>query len=292
MRKVLVIIALLAVGCTGADIDGWITGSDRPSNTVIDERDDTGVYWSDDDESGVCDCVVPSSVDADTGSHGVDTGLVDTGPVDTGLVDTGVEECIDRDSDGWCADEDCWDFQPLANPGMDEIFDPPDGIDNNCNGLVDEVPEDYDTLGIEPTLITDDLEIFYLGTATEAWHQSLWYCRDLGLRFLMFEEAKDLFAIGPPGIDPETGQPSEREGSCWCDWPAGVDPCASAYVSVPSPSHHPNADAGGVMRCDAFYPDLIEGDKYRPPWERLRLSNDKDAVAPIPLICVREVSDD
>jgi len=42
----------------------------------------------------------------------------------------------DRDLDGFDTSEDCDDFDPSVNPGEQEIC--ADGIDNDCNGLVDE----------------------------------------------------------------------------------------------------------------------------------------------------------
>ncbi|MBM4397155.1 MAG: hypothetical protein FJ087_15885, partial [Deltaproteobacteria bacterium] len=44
--------------------------------------------------------------------------------------------CTDMDGDGWCAGEDCDDYNPATSPGAVEICD--DWVDNNCNGLVDE----------------------------------------------------------------------------------------------------------------------------------------------------------
>ena len=47
-----------------------------------------------------------------------------------------VEPIIDRDGDGYTIDDgDCNDYDPSIHPGAPEVCD---GIDNNCNGAVDE----------------------------------------------------------------------------------------------------------------------------------------------------------
>ena len=48
------------------------------------------------------------------------------------LVDTGIQ---DLDGDGYMAEEDCDDNNSVVHPGIEELCD---GIDNNCNGEIDE----------------------------------------------------------------------------------------------------------------------------------------------------------
>ncbi len=66
----------------------------------------------------------------DTGEKKEDTGT--PWPDDTG------EEGTDEDGDGWTVEEgDCDDANIYVNPARDE--DPEDGIDNDCDGRIDEV---------------------------------------------------------------------------------------------------------------------------------------------------------
>jgi len=51
------------------------------------------------------------------------------------LVAPTLKICIDKDIDLWCIPEDCDDNDDLVNPDAAEVCD--DGIDNNCDGLVD-----------------------------------------------------------------------------------------------------------------------------------------------------------
>ncbi len=54
----------------------------------------------------------------------------------------------DRDCDGWEDFEDCDDLDPTVNPGVEEGYDC-DGVDNNCDGIVDPGGhDDFDSDGI------------------------------------------------------------------------------------------------------------------------------------------------
>jgi len=55
----------------------------------------------------------------------------------TGMITELVVADTDRDGDGYDTSQDCNDFDTGVNPGITEICD--DGIDNNCDGQIDEV---------------------------------------------------------------------------------------------------------------------------------------------------------
>ena len=57
-------------------------------------------------------------------------------PIYSNVDRLGVCECVDFDRDGFCEDEDCDDENRNVNPGRDERCR--DGLDNDCDGGVDE----------------------------------------------------------------------------------------------------------------------------------------------------------
>lgn len=61
-----------------------------------------------------------------------------------GGIDMGADEFIDLDGDGWSSWQDCLDDDPTISPGIPESYDAhtcSDGIDNDCDGLIDTDPE-------------------------------------------------------------------------------------------------------------------------------------------------------
>lgn len=70
----------------------------------------------------------PTPVDTSSGSESESDS-------DSGTVEERCEP--DEDGDGWCPPEDCDDTSIWVNPSWDE--NPDDGIDNNCDGRIDEV---------------------------------------------------------------------------------------------------------------------------------------------------------
>ncbi|MFT5681709.1 MAG: hypothetical protein ACI8RZ_002615 [Myxococcota bacterium] len=55
--------------------------------------------------------------------------------IDTGVVTETGDPSVDADADGYDESEDCDDANSVVNPGAEEICD---GVDNNCDGEVDE----------------------------------------------------------------------------------------------------------------------------------------------------------
>ncbi|MFT5684390.1 MAG: hypothetical protein ACI8RZ_005331 [Myxococcota bacterium] len=75
-----------------------------------------------------------------TACRSKDVEVIDTG----GVTETG-DASVDADADGYDESEDCDDANSVVNPGAEEICD---GVDNNCDGTVDE--------GVTSTFYADD----------------------------------------------------------------------------------------------------------------------------------------
>jgi Putative metal-binding motif len=69
-------------------------------------------------------------------------GGVGAGQAGQYVADTSVFPCRDLDNDGFaakgCGKEDCDDADDTINPNAKDLCD---GIDNNCNGMIDDSPD-------------------------------------------------------------------------------------------------------------------------------------------------------
>jgi MYXO-CTERM domain-containing protein len=119
-------------------------GADDDCDDIVDE----GTEYYDDDGDGYTeyggDCDDTSAdvePDADEDCDGVDQDCDD-------IVDEGTD-CFDDDEDGYTEEEgDCNDADPDANPG--EVEDYENGVDDDCNGQVDNGAYDADGDGYLP----------------------------------------------------------------------------------------------------------------------------------------------
>ena len=149
------------------DADGTVlddTGSVPSGDADGATPDDTGSVPSEDADGATPD---------DTGSLPVDSGT----PVEPGDGDTGVSPPADLDSDGVSVEMgDCDDADPSIYPGAEEVCD---GIDNNCDGTVDEgvlltLYVDYDADGFGSDSLTTEACV-----AEGMWVESSSDCDDL-----------------------------------------------------------------------------------------------------------------
>jgi len=120
-------------------------GLDNNCDQIIDEGceictdNDGDGYAVEGEECGLIDCDDFSS-DVYPGAEEICGDGADNDC--DGLIDEDCEPCTDVDYDGYfseggiCGPIDCNDFDPLVYPGAEEICG--DGIDNNCNGSIDE----------------------------------------------------------------------------------------------------------------------------------------------------------
>jgi hypothetical protein len=141
MRKVVFLFCIGIFGCEGnseglkVDPNGTDADSDSDADTDIDTDSDTDVD-SDTDSDSDSDSDTDSDTDSDSDSDS---------DSDTDSDSDAEYECIDDDSDWWCAPFDCNDDDADVNPGHEEI--PDNGVDDDCDGQTDETLEVLDNDG-------------------------------------------------------------------------------------------------------------------------------------------------
>ena len=128
---ILSIFVIALAGCETSTYDTNDTsGGDTDTDTDTDADTDTDTdIDSDTDTDGDTDIDTDTDTDVDSDT---DTDTDSDSDVDA---DT---DYTDQDSDGWIEGIDCDDENPNANQGMEEIYDPPNGVDEDCDGLTDE----------------------------------------------------------------------------------------------------------------------------------------------------------
>ncbi len=127
------------------DCDGDVDGadSDCESESECTDADGDG-YYAEDGCGTAVDCD-DSNADVNPGAQEVcDDGIDNNcdGSIDEGCETDNETQCTDADGDGYYAEDgcgtavDCDDSNADVNPGAQEVCG--DGIDNNCDGSIDE----------------------------------------------------------------------------------------------------------------------------------------------------------
>ena len=146
--------------CNGIDddcdvvIDEGFLDTDNDGTADCTDDDDDGDGSPDDVDCKPLDDTISPSVQESC--DGIDNNC--DGQIDEGMVDTDSDNtanCIDTDddNDGYADGDDCAPLDPKINPDANEVCG--DGIDNNCDGDVDD-GGDADEDGLADCVDTDD----------------------------------------------------------------------------------------------------------------------------------------
>lgn len=161
-------MGLLRVLCTTvflAAISGQPAGFYCECGGATLNLDDNDSFVNDDDTSDDDTVTDDDTGDDDTESDD-DSGDDDSSDDDTGDDDTTVYP--DADGDGYTADVDCDDNASIIHPGAGEAAD--DGIDNDCDGLVDLADPDAEVLvTIDCVIGGNNVEATVSGVLSTTW---------------------------------------------------------------------------------------------------------------------------
>lgn len=136
-------ILLLCVGCQKSTLEVIGDGSTDPGGEPDSDTDADTDADNDIDTDADSDSDTDTDNDTDSDSDGDSDADSDIDGDSDSDSDTDTVY-VDEDGDLWVEEYDCDDSNPDINPGADEIFNPPNGVDEDCDGLTDEEPEDPD----------------------------------------------------------------------------------------------------------------------------------------------------
>lgn len=128
--------SLVQPGCSDKNAPKTDLNTDATTDPGSDESntDSGSATHIGDDTAGDSDSATSSVSEIDTETGTGDGTAEGTSSGDTG--DTGSTDCIDEDSDGWCAEFDCDDGNANVNPDQDEIEG--NQVDDDCDSSIDE----------------------------------------------------------------------------------------------------------------------------------------------------------
>ena len=144
MRKYPIFVGILLTACSpGAAITG------KEQNLEVQ---DTAVSDTDTDDTDTGDTDTDDTDTDDTDTDDTDTDDTDTDDTDTDDTDTDTNS-VDLDNDGFNSDEDCDDNNAAINPAASEVCD---GLDNDCDGLVDDEDSSLSNTGTQVGYLDND----------------------------------------------------------------------------------------------------------------------------------------